>query len=179
MLKNDRRDLLQDAQRLFQDMAPTSVRDGNCLLECWDLEVFTTWPQVKVPVRVTRSRETCSIRRQLDGQMQAETTEWYWVSTLPMPQAPTGAVVEMGHGRWGIENQGFNELVNQYHADHVYRHDPTAILVFWLLTQLALNVFVTFFRRNLKPAVQKACSMLHVARLVLSELYLPMARAPT
>jgi hypothetical protein len=179
VLKDDRRDLLQDAQRLFEDIAPTSVRDGNCLRECWDLEGFKTWPQVKIPVRVIHSRETCSIRRQLDGQVDTQTVPWWWVTTLPMPQAPTGAVVEIGHGRWGIENQGFNELVNQYHADHVYRHDPTAILVFWLLTQLALNVFVTFFRRNLKPAVQKACSMLHVARLVLSELYLPMARAPT
>jgi hypothetical protein len=62
VLKDDRRDLLQDAQRLFEDMSPTSGRDGNCLRECWDLEGFTTWPQVKVPVRVTRSRETRSIR---------------------------------------------------------------------------------------------------------------------
>ncbi|MFH0981094.1 MAG: hypothetical protein V2A79_06115 [Planctomycetota bacterium] len=42
-----------------------------------------------------------------------------------------------------------------------------------------LNVFVAFFRRNLKPAVQKAVSMLHVARLMLAELYLPLARGPT
>jgi hypothetical protein len=179
VLKDDRRDLLQDAQRLFEDMSPTSVRHRDCLRECWDLEGFRTWPQVKVPVRVIRSRETCSTRRQLDRQMHTQTTQWYWVTTLPMPQAPTGAVVDIGHGRWGIENQGFNELVNQYHADHVYRHEPTAMLVFWLLTQLALNVFVAFFGRNLKPAVQKACSMLHVARLMLSELYLPMARAQT
>ena len=46
VLKDDRRDLLQDAQRLFEDMSPTSVRDGNCLRECWDLEGFTTWPLV-------------------------------------------------------------------------------------------------------------------------------------
>jgi hypothetical protein len=85
----------------------------------------------------------------------------------------------MGHHRWDIENQGFNELVNQYHADHLYRHDPTAIQVFWLLTQLCLNVFVAFFRRNLKPAVRIAVSMLHVARMILSGLYAPLARSPT
>jgi hypothetical protein len=86
--------------------------------------------------------------------------------------------VQIGHRRWDIENHGFNELVNQYHADHVYRHDPTAMLVFWLLTQLCLDVFTAFFRRNLKPAVRNAVSMLHVARLMLAELYLPPARAP-
>lgn len=179
VLKDDRRDLLQDAQRLFEDMPPASIRDGNCLRECWDLEGFTTWPQVKAPVRVVRSRETRSIRRQLDAHTQSQTSEWYWVTSLPMAQASTGAAVQIGHGRWDIENQGFNELVNQYHADHVYRHEPIAMLVFWLLTQLSLNIFVAFFRRNLKPAVQKAFSMLHVARLMLAALYLPWPRGPT
>jgi hypothetical protein len=178
VLKDDRRDLLQDARRLFEDLAP-SVLDGQVRRECWDLEGFTTWPQVKAPVRVVRSRETRTIRRQLNGQVQTPVSEWYWVMTLPKGHASTGAVVQIGHNRWGIENQGFNELVNQYHADHVYRHEPTALLVFWLLTQLSLNVFVAFFRRNLKPAVQKAVSMLHVARLLLAGLYLPLARAPT
>jgi hypothetical protein len=51
--------------------------------------------------------------------------------------------------------------------------------VFWLLTQLCLNAFVAFFARNLKPAAKKTISMLHVARLLLTQLYLPMARAPT
>ena len=179
VLKNDRRDLLQDADRLFQDQPPSNVRDGNVQRQCRDLEGFTTWPQVKEPVRVVRSRETRQVKRQLDGQVQTETSEWYWVTTLPQAQASTGAVVQLGHGRWGIENQGFNELVNQYYADHVYRHEPTAMLVFWLLTQLSLNVFVAFYRRNLKPAVQKAASMLHVARSLLAGLYRPQARAPT
>jgi hypothetical protein len=178
VLKNDRRDLLQDAQRLFEDQPPTVVH-ASPRRQCWDLEGFTTWPQVAVPVRVVRSHETRAIRRQLDGQIEEQVTDWYWVTTLGTQLVSTAAVVQMGHHRWGIENEGFNELVNQYHADHVYRHEPTAMLVFWLLTQLALNVFTAFFGRNLKPAARAAVSMLHVARLMLAELYLPMARAPT
>ena len=179
VLKNDRRDLLQDARRLFEDLPPTVVQVASPRRECWDLEGFTTWPQVKVPVRVVHSHETRQVRQQLDRRMKEDVTDWYWVTTLPAKIASTGAVVQMGHHRWGIENEGFNELVNQYHADHVYRHEPTAMLVFWLLTQLCLNVFAAFFRRNLKPAVRSAFSMLHVARLLLAELYLPHARAPT
>lgn len=179
VLKNDRRDLLQDAQRLFEDLPPSVVRDASPRRQCWDLEGFTTWPQVQLPVRVVRSHETRQVRRQLDGQVKQEVSQWYWVTTLPAQRTPTGAVVQMGHHRWGIENEGFNELVNQYHADHVYRHEPTALLVFWLLTQLSLNVFTAFFRRNLKPAARAASSMLHVARLLRVELYLPLARAPT
>jgi len=179
VLKNDRRDLLQDAQRLFEDQPPTVVRDASPRRQCWDMEGFTTWPQVKVPVRVVASHETRQVRRQLDGQLEQEVSQWYWVTTLGAKQASTGAVAQMGHHRWGIENEGFNELVNQYHADHVYRHEPTALLVFWLLTQLCLNVFTAFFTRNLKPAARKAFSMLHVARLMLAELYLPPTHAPT
>lgn len=177
VLKNERRDLLQDAQRLFADIIPRRVSAAG--QENWDLDGFTTWPQVKVPVRVVRSRQTRSVCRQLDGQLHQEVSDWYWVTTLPTQRAATGAIVQLGHRRWDIENQGFNELVNQYHADHVYRHEPTALLVFWLLTQLCLNIFTVFFQRNLKPAARAAASMLHIARLVQSELYLPPARAPT
>jgi hypothetical protein len=179
VLKNERRDLFQDAQQLFGERPAHIVRDGSGLQECWDLEGFTTWPQVRVPVRVVRSRQTQTVRRQLDGQPQQEVSDWYWVMTLPQRQASTKAAVQIGHHRWDIENQGFNELVSQYHADHVYRHEPTALLVFWLLTQWCLNVFTAFFFRNLKPAARAAVSMLHVARLVQSELYLPLIRAPT
>lgn len=179
VLKDDRRDLFQDAVRLFQDEPPVTVRDATVVRECWDLEGFTTWPQVPRPVRVVHARETRSTRRQLDGQIEENVSTWYWVTTLPARTVSTGALVHMGHHRWDIENQGFNELVNEYHADHVYRHDPTALQAFWLLTQLCLNVFVAFFRRNLKPAVRAAVSMLHVARMVLSGLYAPLARSPT
>jgi hypothetical protein len=179
VLKQERRDLFQDARRLFEDQPPSRVSDGAVRRECWDLEGFTTWPQVKAPVRVIRSTETRSIRSQLDKQVREEVSNWYWVTTLPKAKASTGAAIQIGHHRWDIENQGFNELVTQHHADHVYRHEPTAMLVFWLLTVLCLNVFLVFFLRNLKPAARKAASMLHVARMIQSELYSPLARGPT
>lgn len=179
VLKNDRRDLLEDARRLFQDQPPVAAREGKVTRQLWDLEGFTTWPQAGPSVRVVRSLETQEIRRQIDGQLEELHSEWFWATTLPMAQAPTGTVVHMGHHRWDIENPGFNELASRYHADHVYRHEPTAMLVFWLLIQLCLNIFVAFFRRNLKPAVRAAVSMLHVARSMQSALYAPWPRGPT
>lgn len=179
VLKDDRRGLLQDARSLFETLTAASGWDASTYWQRWDVEGFTTWPQVNAPVRVVASRESRDLCRPGDGQVQTQVSRWCWVTTLSVRQASTGAVVRMGHDRWGIENEGFNELVNQYHADHIYRHEPTAIMVFWLLTQPALNIFTAFFRRNLKPAVRKAVSMLHVARLVMAGLYRPPARAPT
>jgi hypothetical protein len=126
---------------------------------------------VQAPLRVVRSLETWTVRRQRDGAVDTRTADWYWVTTLTAVRAHTDAVVQLGHPRWAIENEGFNELATRWHADHVYRHEPSALLVFTLLAMLCLNVFLTFYRRDLKPAARAAASRLHVARQVAGELY--------
>jgi hypothetical protein len=168
VLKDDRRDLFQDARKLFEQTAPAVTPDGRCRFG--DAEGFTSWPQVHSPVRVVRSLETRTVRRQLDRQAEERLSDWTWVTTLSSSRAFTRTVVQLGHGRWDIENQGFNELVNRWHADHVYKHDPEAMLVFWLMALVCLNLFLTFYQRNLKPAVRQAASMLQIARQMAAEL---------
>jgi hypothetical protein len=179
VLKDEQRNLLQDARGLFAAMPPVPLhyRDARCL--CWDADGFTTWPQVQKPVRVVRSLETRTVRRQLHHEIDELQSDWVWVTTLSPVQASTRAVVHLGHSRWSIENQGFNELVNQWHADHVYKHHPTAMLIFWLLVMVCLNLFLMFYRRNLKPAVRRVASMLHIARQMTTELYGSMPAGPS
>ena len=182
VLKDNHPDLLRDARGLFDATPPVAVKNefGECQL--WDAEGFTSWSTVPEPVRVVRSMEKWTVHRQLDDQDEERHADWMWATTLSSCRAATEAVVRLGHGRWMIENQGYNELVNRWHADHVYKHEPQAILVFWLLAIICLNVFLAFWCRNLKPAVRRAVSMLHVARQVMSELYREIpagfARAP-
>jgi hypothetical protein len=177
VLKDEQRDLLQDARGLWEQMEPT-VRHGDRRRECWDLAGFTTWPQCHHPVRVVRSRETWQVRRQLDKKVEEQVSDWVWVTTLPPSRASSSAVVQIGHSRWTIENQGFNELVNRWHADHVYRHQGNAILVMWLWTMLACNLFATFYRRNLKPAARAAYDTLQIMRLMMAELYAGLCLQP-
>jgi hypothetical protein len=171
VLKDNHPALLEDARRLFETIPPVCGRQGTRICPWWDLAGFTTWPQVTAPLRIVRSVETWTVRRQLDQQIEEQHSEWFWVTTLAPTRAPTSAVVQLGHARWTIENAGFNELVTRWHADHVYRHEPTALLVFTLLAMLCLNVFLAFYRRDLKPAARQAASRLHVARQVGAELY--------
>jgi hypothetical protein len=181
VLKENRPDLLQDARQLFERM-PGRVAEADCK-QWWDLEGFTTWPEVHAPVRVVRSLETRTVRRQLDGQKDTLASDWFWVTTLSCAQVPTAAVVQLGHARWDIENHAFNELVNRWHADHVYKHQPNAMLVFWLMACVCLNLFMTFYHRNLKAAVRRAASMLAIAARITAELYrgrfAGFAKAPT
>jgi hypothetical protein len=179
VLKDNHPALLEDARSLFESTSCVSGRNGPRVCQWWDLVGFTTWPQVQAPIRVVRSLETWTVRRQLDGEEEQQRAEWFWVTTLAPGRATTRAVVQLGHARWAIENQGFNELVTRWHADHVYRHEATALLVFTLLAMLCLNVFLAFYRRDLKPAARAAVSRLHVARQVAGELYAsPSAAVP-
>ncbi len=77
VLKDDRRDLLEDARSLFEQMPPAVTRRGTCHVAQWDTEGFTSWPQVDRPVRVVRSRETRTIRRQLTGRAEQVQSDWF------------------------------------------------------------------------------------------------------
>jgi len=61
-------------------------------------------------------------------------------------------VVSICHSRWQIENNCFNEIVNTWNADHVYRHSQNAISAFILFLFIVLNIFNIFFSRNIKEA---------------------------
>jgi hypothetical protein len=137
----------------------------------WDFPDLRSWPQVKTPVRVFRSLETYSVRRQLDGKDELKTSDWIWVTTLPVQSVSTERAVGFGHQRWDIENHGFNELVNGWHADHIFKHDPSAIECFLLIAFMAFNIFHAFFVRNLKPQIRKGRTQIFRSRFMAAEIY--------
>jgi len=164
VLKSEERDLVKDARALFATLPPLPLAN-DC--RAWDLAGLETWPQAGRPVRVIQTRETRRPRR----PSQSAESEWLWVTTLSPHRACTRAVVELGHARWDIENQGFNEFARRWLADHVYRHHPNALLTFWLLGMLAFNVFFAFVQRNLQPACRDRFSYLHWSRCLAVEIY--------
>ena len=93
------------------------------------------------------------------------------MTTLPQQQAPTVRIVNWGHQRWDIENFGFNELVNGWEADHIYKHEAHAIEAFLLMAFLAYNLFHAFLTLNLKPPLRDSQPEKYWARLISAELY--------
>jgi hypothetical protein len=100
-----------------------------------------------------------------------------WVAIDPAAQVPVDRIVHLGHQRWDIENYGFNELANEWHSDHVFKHDPGAIECFLLVAFLAYNIFHVFLARNVKPSVRKGKTQIFWARLIAAELYSEVAPA--
>lgn len=179
VLKDDRRDLFQDAIGLFKQEEPVVFQKNGVTCECWDAEGFTSWPQVGQDVRVVRSLETKTARPQMTGLEELRKSAWMWVTTVSKERVSTEPFVVTGHKRWDIENKAFNELVNYWHADHVYKHTPTAIEACWLLTMLAYNLFEAFFHLNLKTIVREDRTKQHFARLIAADLYgEPRASSP-
>lgn len=182
VLKANQPDLLADSKALFAALEPVELPNVADQCQAWDLSGFTSWPQVAKPVRVVGSRETTTVRRQLDGHREETVSTWMWVTTLSPHRASTATIVHLGHARWDIENRGFNETVNRWFADHVCKHDDGAILGFWLLAMIAFNLFHAFCFLNLKPVLRRRYSLLHIARCMASALYqdspLSAARPP-
>src|SRR6267143_1483560 len=171
VLKEERRNLYQDVAGLFDHVAPQQGRYRSRQCCWWDFPDLLSWPQVQAPVRVIRSLETYSVRRQLNKQDDSQTSDWIWATTLPPTQVSVERAVHLGHQRWDIENYGFNELVNEWHSDHVFKHDPAAIECFLLVAFLAYNIFHAFLARNVKPVARQGKTQIFWAQLIAAELY--------
>ena len=176
VLKEERRDLYQDVHGL---MALTPARPGcyrtrSC--RWWDFSDLRSWPQVQTHLRVIRSEETYAVRRQLTKEVEQQSSDWIWVTTLPTAQLRTEWAVQLGHQRWDIENHGFKELVQGWHADHVYKHDAQAIQAFLLMTMLAYNLYHAFLLLNLKPQIRMRKPQGFWMHLMAAQLYAEAGR---
>lgn len=175
VLKDERRDLLQDARGLFGPQPHASFASATTRYQCWDIGELDSWDSYPEKVRVVRTIETTLLRERQQGRriQRQQTTEWVWVTTVPAVEVPTATIVCFGHERWRIENEAFNELVNQWHANHYFHHHPTSIVALWLLLFIAHALFHCFLR-NLKPNLRQAKPVYSWAWLIRAEFLLPL-----
>ena len=166
VLKNENRNLIVDARGLLPLVEPHRWSDGHTDIQAWDLPDLTTWTQYDEPVRVVRTIETRQVRRQRTRTPDTEQAEWMWATNIPAWKAPREVLVRLGHGRWSIENQGFNEIVNAWHGDHIYRNHPNAVAALYLLLFFAYNLFHTFLTRGLNSALRRSYTMAFLAEKV-------------
>ena len=171
VLKDERRELMEDAKGLFQHEEPWVQIEGKTKRLIWDIEGFTSWESLGRPIRVVRSLEERTLCRQRTGKEEIETSEWMWATTLSKEEASTETIVKLGHSRWLVENKALNEMVTYWHADHVYKHHPNAIAAFWLTLMFVLNIFRAFVYLNIKPCLRHRHSDLYFTRLIFAALY--------
>ena len=128
-LKQENRDLYQSAMRLFQSRPPNlcfhEQHNGHSTeVHLWDTEGLPFTQDHPQPVRVLRAEERVTESHFRQGKRTTETTshQWVWITTLPTPTFPAKAVWQLGHTRWKNENNGWNDLTQNWALKHGFLH---------------------------------------------------------
>jgi len=128
-LKQNQRELYQSAVRLFAsrpaDCSGAERHDGkDYQFQIWDSEGLPFSANHPQPVRVVRSEEKLTQNHYRRGKLEPETTEheWLWITTLDAHAFPAKLVRRLGHDRWKLENNGWNDLTQNWAFKHGFLH---------------------------------------------------------
>jgi len=165
VLKGDDRELKRDAQLRFSQLTPVTFTAKKRQIQAWDLDGFTTMTGVEATVRVVHSHEEWTERSHVSGtwESKAQSSDWWWATTIPISQLPVQQLWTAGHSRWDIENDAFNSLSHSWALNHCFRHSPQAILNFLLTIFVVYVLLQTFYQRNLKPAYRVGMTLIALA----------------
>jgi hypothetical protein len=128
-LKQEKRDLYQNAMRLFQARGPDhrfrEQQAGTTTeVELWHTEGLPFTQDYPQSVRVVRSQERVTKQHRRQDRLQPETTnhQWIWITTLDSKAFPAPMVRSLGHDRWKQENNGWNDLTQNWALKHGFLH---------------------------------------------------------
>jgi hypothetical protein len=155
VLKEERRQLFEEANSLSLLTEPKIYADGKTIYKVWDHTIGNCWDGYGKDVRVIVSEETTTKRvHARDGkswEQKSVVCNWMWVTNIMDGSlGDLKNTVRICHSRWQIENKCFNETVGTWRADHIYRHSENAIIAFLLLLFICVNIFNIFCHRNIK-----------------------------
>jgi len=175
ILKQENRELYQDAVGLCVNVPAKVTNVGTEEIRFWDLGAMQTWTQLGREVRVVRSVEKQLTGKRANGDFifKQETKDWIWRVVSPEGrEKPDGKLIaKWGHARWDEETRGFCELTQHWHLDHCYRHNGVAMLACLMILFLAFTLTTIFFQRNLKGRWKKFARVA-LARLLADDLVL-------
>jgi hypothetical protein len=174
VMKQERRDLYQDAERLRSLVEPQILVDGPRTTRLWDIPDLSSFTTLDRPVRVVWAEEEILKRKIVGGKAEEvlEKKTWIWVTDLPAATVPATKIQLWGHDRWDLENRGFNELSSFWHMDHYFIHDATAIETLLLTLAIAFVTSYLFYERNLKAPARRHLTRLALAARLADDLVL-------
>ncbi len=186
VLKEERRQLFEEANRLSLLVEPKVYRQKKTYYRVWDHSIEGCWDGYGKKVRVIVSEEATPKRvHSKDGKSfedKVNRANWMWVTNLPCSDNLDDLknTVAVCHSRWQIENQCFNETVNTWNADHVYRHSANAIIAFLLLLFICVNIFNIFRIRNIKnKSIKTKIYLIRLIKIGFHTAGSPLPLVPT
>jgi hypothetical protein len=159
VLKSNQNDLLEDMRGLSKIVKPKLVKREKARCYVWDIAGFRP-EKIDKPLRLIRSYEIYADR----------ISDWYWLTSLSKEEAEAEEIIQIGHLRWEIENQGFNELVNYYGLDHCFKHHPQAIIGFVLMCCISYLLFQVFYYLNLKHPLRRKYTLKQIVLFLIRDI---------
>ena len=149
-VKDERTTLYQEILALAQLVEPIcgADKDGALRYEIYEIDNINHSLGWEIPLRgflvIERTRHVQK------GQIRWDETRFLCATTLPKRKAPADAVRQIVHAKWGIENNGFNDLKNNWFMTHNYHHHPNATFAALLILFLAYNLFYAYVFLQMK-----------------------------
>lgn len=143
VLKQERYDIYGETVALTRQAPTQTVERGGRKVEIWDLPQMTFTEAYAKPVRVVRVRETWKKRERVGGRWVVRDKEenWIWIVAGDLDGYGGAVIRDLGHLRWKIENNAFNELTQAWRLTHCAHHHPVALQVLLWIKIIAFTLF--------------------------------------
>ena len=163
-LKDERRELFQDAESLFKrdEGKKRSFTCGKKNIEVWDLSGF----------EIDNSPHKLRVIRYHESWKENERRMWL-VTTLD--QGEPRVLWEMMNRRWDIEENGFHQLKTYYHAKHCYCHAATEVIFDLMI--IGFNMRELYLYRRIQRFKESGISRKSVNRKFCDELLLEKVKS--
>ncbi len=156
-LKDERYEVVQDAAglrrgRRYDEAFVTRIGSFRVEVRLWDSPDLTSWKGLKQPIRVVYAEEELSWTEiERNKVWECKALRILEVATTLSPAEASGRVVwEIARSRWGVENEGFRQLKQEWHLDHGFLHHPTGMQVLWAFLAAGFNLFQLFLARRIR-----------------------------
>lgn len=168
-VKNERLNIVKDALGIFSDREADSVWDvktkNNKItrVSAWSENIDMSG--VESGIRFIKFME--DVINLKTGEI-LKTSEIWIITTAKNMSLDT--LRKITHARWGIENNIFRQLKNQWHMDHCFMHHENGLEATLMFMIIAFNLMQLFFFRRLKNFRERKLLQIEVIERIILEM---------
>jgi hypothetical protein len=168
-VKNERTDLYKEIESLSELVIPVVINDWQEKVECWIYEIpcLSEWLATDIPTRGFKIIEK-SYKEESGKRIYTKEEVFRCVTTLPEDKANSDVIRRIVHAKWGIENNGFKDLKDNWYLTHNYHHNPNAIHAMLLILFIAYNLFYSYVYRHVKTYRLYELAIKHIIEEMIS-----------
>lgn len=155
-LKDNNKKILEDAKGLFKIQKPKKFKIQKKSIEYWS-DIFEY------------KREKVKVIKYIETDEKQRENEIYVVCTdINFNEITANKII---HARWGIENEGFNELKNGWNMKHCYISEEKAIDVILQMIIMSYNIWELYLYGHLHDFEKSKLTKFGYIEMIKEKIY--------